>query len=160
RAVFHFIGQTLIRVPRYRIYLVLYCGVGLSVVTASVLRLTVAHRQLHIAISADGLRSAIAIIAFWIVAGLRSAFVSPGNQRASWDSRPAHGTPPASATPLHRLQATKIWTLAAALAITIASLLASRVIASPELLTYTSTAAQLLVAIGLCLLLTDAFFLN
>ena len=38
RAVFHFIGQTLMRVPRYRIYLVLYGGVGLSVVTAMVLR--------------------------------------------------------------------------------------------------------------------------
>ena len=38
RAVFHFIGQTFFRVPRYRIYLVLYGGVGLSVVAATVLR--------------------------------------------------------------------------------------------------------------------------
>ena len=41
RAIFHFIGQTLLRVPRYRIYLVLYGGVGLSVVVATVLRFTI-----------------------------------------------------------------------------------------------------------------------
>ena len=38
RAVFHFINQTLLRLPRYRIYLVLYGGVGLSVLMATVLR--------------------------------------------------------------------------------------------------------------------------
>ncbi len=41
RAVFHFINQTLMRVPRYRIYLVLYGGVGLSVMIATVMRLSV-----------------------------------------------------------------------------------------------------------------------
>ena len=35
RAVFHFISQSLLRVQRYRIYLVLYGGVGLSVVVAT-----------------------------------------------------------------------------------------------------------------------------
>ncbi|HVU48239.1 MAG TPA: hypothetical protein VHD85_19075 [Terracidiphilus sp.] len=160
RAVFHFIGQTLIRVPRYRIYLVLYCGVGLSVVTASVLRLTVTHNQLRMAISADGLRSAIAIVVFWVVAGLRSAFVSPGNQRASWVFRIVHGNPPTFTTALDRLQAAKTWTFTIALAVTIAAQFASRLIAPPELLTAASTTAQFLVAIALCLLLTDAFFLH
>ena len=160
RAVFHFIGQTLIRVPRYRIYLVLYCGVGLSVVTASVLRLNVVHNHLRITISTDGLRSAIAIVAFWIIAGLRSAFVSPGNQRASWVFRIVHGNPPAFTTALNRLQAAKSWTLAAALVLTLTAQLTSRLIAASELLTAASTTAQLLVAIALCLLLTDLFFLN
>ena len=44
RAVFHFISQTLLRVQRYRIYLVLYGGVGLSVVVAALFALTVVHR--------------------------------------------------------------------------------------------------------------------
>ena len=160
RAVFHFIGQTMLRVPRYRIYLVLYGGVGLSVVAASVLRLTVAHKHLHMAVSADGLRSAIAIVAFWVVAGLRSAFVSPGNQNASWVFRIVHGNPPALAPALDRLQAAKTWVLACALAVTCGALLASRAIAPPELLTVSSAAAQALIAVALCLLLTDVFFLH
>jgi len=45
RAVFHFINQTLLRLPRYRIYLVLYGGVGLSVLIATVLRLDVDHAE-------------------------------------------------------------------------------------------------------------------
>jgi hypothetical protein len=160
RAVFHFIGQTLVRVPRYRIYLVLYGGVGLSVITASVLRLIVVHKHLHIAISADGLRSAIAIVAFWVVAGLRSAFVSPGNQRASWIFRIVHGNPPGYASALGQLRAAQTWTLASALTVTLAALAASRAIAPAELLTAPAVAAQLLIAIALCLLLTDVFFLN
>src|SRR6202041_116403 len=94
RAVFHFISQTLLRVQRYRIYLVFYGGVGLSVVVATVLRLTVTHGEVRIAISSDGIRAAIAIIAFWTIAGLRMAFVSPGNRQGSWAFRIAHGRPP------------------------------------------------------------------
>lgn len=160
RGVFHFIGQTLIRVPRYRIYLVLYCGVGLSVVTASVLRFSLMHSHLRIAISADGLRSAIAVVAFWIVVGLRGAFISPGNQSASWIFRIVHGNPPSYASALDRLQAAKTWTLACSLAVTLGALLASRAIAPAELLTAPATAAQLLTVIALCLLFTDVFFLN
>jgi hypothetical protein len=160
RAIFHFIGQTLLRVPRYRIYLVLYSGVGLSVVVASVLRFTVVHNQVRTEISADGLRTAIAIIAFWIVAGLRTTFVSPGNQRGSWAFRIVHGNPPGFTPALDRLQAAKLWVFACALVITIASLLASRAIAPAPLLTTPATAAQILVAVSLCLLLTDVFFLH
>ena len=94
RAVFHFIGQTLVRVPRYRIYLVLYGGVGLAVVAAGIVRFTVDHNQVRVEISADGLRAATAIVAFWVIAGLRMAFVSSGNQRGSWVFRVVHGSPP------------------------------------------------------------------
>lgn len=160
RAVFHFIGQTLLRVPRYRVYLVLYCGVGLSVVTATVLRFTIVHSQVHLEISADGLRSAIAIVAFWIIAGLRAAFVSPGNQYGSWVFRIVHGNPPDFAHALDRLQAAKLWVFACALVITLAALFASRALAPPQLLAASATAAQVLVAVSLCLLLTDAFFLH
>ena len=78
RAVFHFISETLLRVQRYRIYLVLYGGVGLSVVTAAILRLPVVHQQIRAEVSSDGIRAAVGIMAFWTIAGLRMAFVSPG----------------------------------------------------------------------------------
>src|SRR5271165_3250040 len=97
RGVFHFISQTILRVPRYRIYLVLYFGVGFALVVASILRLDVRRGHLEGAYSADGIRVAIGIIAFWVVAGLRSAFASPGNQQGGWIFRGIHGNPPSYA---------------------------------------------------------------
>jgi hypothetical protein len=57
RAVFHFISQTLTRVLRYRIYLVLYGSVGAAVVAATVLRFEVPHGRLRIEFSTLGIRA-------------------------------------------------------------------------------------------------------
>jgi hypothetical protein len=160
RAVFHFISQTLLRVQRYRIYLVLYGGVGLSVVVASVLRLSVHRGQVRLDISADGVRAAIAIVAFWTIAGLRMAFVSPGNRQGSWAFSIVHGRPPRIDAAMHQLQAAKRWTLLCAGLITLAAMAVFRVLAPAELRTWPATASLLLIAAGLCLLLTDALFLS
>jgi hypothetical protein len=160
RSVFHFISQTLLRVQRYRIYLVLYGGVGLSVVVASVLRLAVVHGQVHFEISADGIRAAIAIVAFWTIAGLRMAFVSPGNRQGSWVFRIVHGRPPHLDIAMQLLQAAKLWVLLWAGLITFAAFLVFRALAPAELLTWPATASLLLIAAALCILLTDALFLN
>jgi hypothetical protein len=160
RAVFHFISQTLLRVQRYRIYLVLYGGVGLSVVVASVLRLTVARGQVRVAISPDGIRAAIAIVAFWTIAGLRMAFVSPGNRQGSWVFRIVHGRPPHLDTALQLLQAAKLWVLLWAGLVTFGAFLVFRAFAPPELLTWLATASLLLIAAAMCLLITDVLFLN
>jgi hypothetical protein len=160
RAVFHFISQTLLRVPRYRIYLVLYGGVGLSVVVASVLRLSVEHGHVQMEISADGVRAAIAIVAFWTIAGLRMAFVSPGNRQGSWAFRIVHGRPPNLSTATHLLVTAKLWALFCASVITLCAALFLRALAPPELRTWPATASLLLLAAGLCLLLSDALFLN
>lgn len=160
RAVFHFISQTILRVPRYRIYLVLYCGVGFSLVVASILRLQVHAGRLHAAFSADGIRLAIGIIAFWIVAGLRSTFASPGNQQGGWIFRAIHGKPPEYGAARHELQAATLWAFVAAAAVTLAAIGAFQWIAPEELRTWPSLVAQVLTGLGLCLVLTDAFFLN
>jgi len=160
RAVYHFISQTLLRVQRYRIYLVLYGGVGLSVVVASVLRLNVAHGQVSVEISADGIRAAIAIVAFWTIAGLRMAFVSPGNRQGSWVFQIVHGRPPALATALQLLNAAKLWVLLWAGLITFGALLVFRAFAPAELRTWPAAASAVLIAAGICLLLTDAMFLT
>jgi hypothetical protein len=160
RAVFHFISQTLLRVQRYRIYLVLYGGVGLSVVVASVLRLSVHHGQVRFEVSADGVRAAIAIVAFWTIAGLRMAFVSPGNRQGSWAFSIVHGRPPRIDAAMHQLQTAKHWTLLCAGLITLAALAVFRALAPAELLTWPATASLLLIAAGLCLLLTDALFVS
>ena len=83
RAVFHFISQSLLRVQRYRIYLVLYGGVGLSVVVATIVRLTVIHGQPRIEIGPDGLRASVGIVAFWTIAGVRTALFLPAISRAA-----------------------------------------------------------------------------
>ena len=160
RAVFHFISQTLLRVQRYRIYLVLYGGVGVSVVAASILRLSVVHQQVRMGISSDGIRAAIGIVAFWLISGLRMAFVSNGNEQGSWVFRIVHGRPPQFNAATEQLRAAQIWVLLWALIVTCGACLAFRVFAPAELLTLPATASQLLVAAGMCLLLTDILFLN
>ncbi|MGA2048146.1 MAG: hypothetical protein ABSG96_10660 [Terracidiphilus sp.] len=159
RAVFHFISQTLLRVPRYRIYLVMYGGVGLSVLIASVLRLIVAHGQVHVEVSPDGIRAAIAIVAFWTIAGLRMAFVSPGNRQGSWAFRIVHGRPPELETAMHQLRAAKLWVLLWAAITTFGTLLALRPFTPSELLTWPATASLFLIAAGMCLFITDLLFL-
>jgi hypothetical protein len=160
RAVFHFIGQTLLRVPRYRIYLVLYGGVGLSVVAASVLRSSMAGEHLRLGISGDGIRVSIGIVAFWVIAGLRTAFVSSGNQQGSWVMHIVHGRPPHFQAAIEELLAAKVWVMLCAGAVTLATMGLLRLVAPAEVLVPRATAAQLLVAAGLCVLLTDAFFMN
>jgi hypothetical protein len=160
RAVFHFISQTVMRVQRYRIYLVLYGGVGLSILIASVLRLTVVHGQVRVETSPDGMRAAIGIAAFWSIAGLRTAFVSPGNQQGSWVFRIVHGRPPQLTTAMQQLQAAKLWTFLASLIVTLGICIAFRAIAPPQLLTWPAVASQSLIAAGMCLLLTDLLFLS
>ena len=160
RAVFHFISQTLLRVQRYRIYLVLYGGVGLSVVVATILRLTVVYGQVRMEVSADGIRAATAIVAFWTIAGLRMAFVSPGNQQGSWIFRIVHGRPPYFLAAMEQLLGAKVWVLLWGAIVTFGALIAFRAVAPPELLTWPATLSQLLIAAAMCLLLTDVFFLN
>jgi hypothetical protein len=155
RAIFHFITQTLLRVQRYRIYLVVSGGVAFSFVAAILLRLHVRYGHVHIDVSSDGIRAAIPIMAFWTIAGLRMAFVSPGNQQGGWIFRTTQGKPT-----LDQLLAAKIWVFVWGLLVTLGVAVALRAISPPELRGLRATASQVLVAAGLCLLLTDIFFLR
>jgi hypothetical protein len=160
RAVFHFISQSLMRVQRYRIYLVLYGGVGLSIIVAVVVRMIVVHGKPHMEVSPDGMRAAVGIVAFWTIAGLRMALVSPSNQQGSWVFRIVHGRPPEFRTAMEELLGAKVWVLMWGLVVTFGACAAFRIIAPPQLLTWPATASLLLIAAGLCLLLTDVLFLN
>jgi hypothetical protein len=160
RSIFHFISQTTLRVPRYRIYLVLYGGVGLSVVAASILRFTANHQQISTEVSADGIRAAVSIVVFWIIAGLRMAFISSGNHRGRWIFRIVHGNPPDVRTLTEQLTAAKVWVLLWTVIATLGLCLIFRAIAPAELLSARAIAAQIFVAASMVLLLADAFFLN
>lgn len=160
RAVFHFISQTILRVPRYRIYLVLYGGVGLSVVAATLLRFTVVHQQIHVDVSGDGIRAVFGVIVFWIVAGLRMAFFSSGNQRGRWVYRVLQGNPPDLPTATQQFSAIKTWVLLWSLITTVVAALVLHAIAPAELAEWRAFGAEALLAIGLCVLLADVFFLD
>lgn len=160
RAVFHFINQTLLRVPRYRIHLVLCGGVGLSVLIATVLRLEVIHGRLQAEASADGIRTAVGIVAFWVTVGLRSAFVSSGNQRGNWIFRFTHGKPAHFDAAIEELLASKVWVLLCSAAVTLGVVGLLRLVAPVELRSWAATAAQTLVGLGVCVILTDAAFAN
>ncbi len=128
RAIYHFISQTLPRVQRYRIYLVMYGGLGLSLIVATVLRLSIWQGQVHIEISPNGLRAAIPMAAFWTIAGLRMAFVSPGDPRGRWIFRAIRGRPESE-----QLAATKTWILIWAIIVTLAIVMAVHGLVSPKL---------------------------
>jgi hypothetical protein len=160
RAVFHLISQTIARVTRYRIYLVLYGGVGVSIVIATILRVTVVNHQVVVKSSSDGIRSAIGIVSFWTIAGLCTALGSPGDQRASWVFRAAHGPHPRFAVAKEILSAAKRWVLLWGLIVTFGACLAFYLVTPMEFRAWQATGSQLLVGCGTCLLLTDFFFLH
>jgi hypothetical protein len=160
RAIFHYITQTLFRVPRYRIYLVLYGGAGLAIAIAGILRFSVVREHVQALVSVDGLRASIGIAAFWAVAGLRLAFLSPGNRQGRWIFDFVHGRPPELRAGLEQLRAARIWALVFVAGVTGATFLIDCAIAPPELLSWRAIAAEALVASGMCLILTDLFFLH
>jgi uncharacterized membrane protein YwzB len=155
RGIYHFISYGLLRTQRHRVYLAMYSGLGLALLIACVALLKLAHGHLSLALSADGLRAAVPIAAFWTIAGLRSAFLSPMDRRGSWVFRVILGKPG-----VEQLAATTLWILPCVLLLTLGMVTLISLVAAPELHDWRSAVSQTVVAIGLCLLLTDALFLK
>jgi hypothetical protein len=155
RGIFHFIGQTLTRTPRHRVYLAMYGGLGLALVTSFALIFQLGHGGVRLALSTEGLRAAVPIISFWTVAGLRAAFLGPADRRVNWIFRIIHGKPGWDES-----AATRMWVLLWALTLTLGSIALARLIAPPDLRDWKEFGIQLFSGASLCLLLTDAFFLN
>ena len=155
RGIYHFISCSLLRTQRHRVYMAMYGGLGLALLVACTVLLRLAHGQLGFALSADGLRAAVPIAVFWTIAGLRTAFLSPADKRGSWIFRVILGKP-ASA----HLATTTLWILPLVLGLTLGMIAIIHRVAPPDLLGWKSVTCQALVAIGLCLLLTDAMFLK
>lgn len=155
RAVWHFIGQNLLRVPRYRMVLVMYGGAGAALVFAAVMRIRLSHGQIAFVFSPEGLRAAIPILAFWTVSGLRSTFLAPADQRGRWIFRVVAGKPR-----LPQVQAAQRWVLIWTLLLTLSAAAWTCTAGPPSSHTLRFAAGQTLVAVALSVLLTDAFFLN
>ena len=155
RGIYHFISYSLLRTQRHRVYLAMYGGLGLALLAACAVLLKLGHGHLSFALSPDGLRAAVPIAAFWTIAGLRTAFLSPTDKRGSWVFRVILGRPGAA-----QLETTTLWILPCALVLTLGLVVLTGLVGPPELLGWRSTMSQVLVAVGMCLLLTDALFLK
>ena len=152
-AMWRFIGQTLLRVQRYRIYLVMYGGLGVALVSASVLRFAASQGQLRLEISADGLRAAVPIVAFWTIAGLRSCFLAPSDRQGMWVFRIIRGRPDYA-----QLVVAKHWALICAGLFTSAVVILGRNADPVQFSTWRIESVQWVTTTGLCVLLADIFF--
>ena len=155
RAVHHFISQTLFRSQRHRLYLAMYAGVGIALACVWILALRVEGNHIRIAISTTGVRLAVPAIAFWIVAGLCTSLLSPADPAGSWVFRLIHGKAASD-----HLSATKLWVLLWAMTMTLGAVAVLQIISYPELRAPRELVTQVVVAAGICLLLTDAFSLQ
>ena len=155
RAVWHFIGANLLRVSRYRMYLVMYGGVGGALVLASILRTQINGAHLRFLLSPQGLRVAIPVTVFWTVSGLHTTFLSTSDQQGRWVFRVISGQ-----AGFQQLRAATRWVCLWSIGLS-GMLVLIAYVAMPALFdSWRITATQLLVVSGLSLLLTDAFFLQ
>jgi hypothetical protein len=154
RGVYHFISQTLMRGARNRVYLSMYAGLGLALIVAGTVTFRIAHGRLELAFSTYGLLSAIPIVVFWVVSGLRVALRATVDAPASWLFRIIDRHPQPD-----YVRATHRWVLLRALLIACAAVLLGAWL-KPSLAAPPAIAAQAVIASALCLLLTDAFSLR
>jgi hypothetical protein len=155
RAIWQFIGQNLLRVPRYRMVLVMYGGTGAALVLATVTRANLLHGRIALVFSPDGLRATVPIVAFWTVSGLRSTFMAPADQRGRWIFRVILG----KAGPA-QVGAAQRWVFLWSALLSLSAAGCVWRFCGPASQGWRCGAGQVLVALGLSLLLTDVFFLN
>jgi hypothetical protein len=155
RGIYHFISCSLLRTQRHRVYMAMYGGLGLALLFACTVLLELSHGHLGFALSPDGLRATVPIAAFWTIAGLRTAFLSPADRRGGWIFRVILGKPSST-----QLDTTVLWILPCVLGLTLGMVALINRLAPVELRGWKPFACLALIAIGLCLLLTDALFLK
>jgi hypothetical protein len=155
RAVYHFISQTLLRSPRHRLYLAIYAGMGIALACVWVIAIQVQDDRIRIAVSTAGVRLAVPALAFWIVAGLSTSLLSPANPAGSWVFRLIHGRASSA-----QLRATRHWVLFWSIATALGTVAVLKFVSYPELRGLRQSLTQVFVAVGVCLLLSDAFSLQ
>jgi hypothetical protein len=155
RAIFHFISQTILRSQRQRVTLAMFGGLSIALTLAEMLVVRVAPGHVRPALLPGGIRSAVPIMAFWTVVGLRSVLSAPVDRRGAWLFGVLIGRP----RPGH-LAGTRIWITLWSLIVTLGTVLFLYALSPVSLKTYNITAGQLIVAAGVSLLLADIFLLS
>lgn len=155
RAVFHFVAQTLSRLQRLHLYLAMYAGLGLALVISGIVVFQISGEHVRIFASAYGVRLAVPVLAFWAVAGLRTALLAPLGRQGRWIFRVIRGRPQAE-----ELRGAETLIRTTSTVLTLAAVAGLHLLAPAEIRGGTVTLGQVIVAAGLCVVLTDLFFLT
>jgi hypothetical protein len=84
RATFHFIGNTILRSPRHRLFLATYAGIAMAIAIATLVRIGARPGAPVVMFVASGLLAIPLSMSFFAVTGLRAAFNLPAELRANW----------------------------------------------------------------------------
>ena len=149
RALFHFITQTISRISRYHVYIAVYFGVGLASCFASALAIEMKGQKLHFIASTAGLHAVMPLLLFWIIVGLRGAFLLPADLSARWIFRMV-AIDPSTAVSVAK---TWVWICSLPVIFAVIGVLALQGWG------YRLLSIQLVYGVGSSLLLTEASFL-
>jgi hypothetical protein len=155
RAIYHFISQTILRVPRLRLYLTMYVGVALALAISGALNLVIHHRHVQFHCSEWGLRAAMVLLAFLLVMGIRTAMSAPVALQGSWIFLVVHGRP----LPEH-MRAVFVWVGVVVSAAVLAVTAVVEVLAPPAMHAGLAVMTQVLVGVGISVLLSRALLLR
>ena len=89
RAVYYFIGQTMARSLKHRLFLAVYLAVGLSIGVIGIATFRHDHGFVTASISREGLRALPLLITFFVLSGLRASFQFPMELASNWVFRTA-----------------------------------------------------------------------
>ena len=152
RAIFHFISQTILRAQRQRVMLAMYGGLGLALTLSDMLVFRVGGGHVRLILRSSGIRSAIPVMVFWTVAGLRSVLSSPIDRRGAWLFRVIIGRPNAG-----HFGGTRVWVTLWATVIGLVTAIVLHALSPVSLQSHFTALGQLLIAIGVSFLLADIF---
>ncbi len=150
RAIFHFVGQTMMRAQKQRLMLAMYGGLGLALALARTVTLRSGSGHVAIQMLPGGAREAVPIVAFWVVAGLSTVIASPVDRRGAWLFRVISGR----AQPEHLVGATLFVGLWAAM-ISVATALLMYCLTPTAMRGPAVLASQLITAVGGSIILAD-----
>jgi hypothetical protein len=155
RAIFHFISQTILRAQRQRVMLAMYGGLGVALALSDLLVFRVSGGHVRPILLPSGIRTAIPVMVFWTVAGLRSVLTSPVDRRGAWLFHVIIGRPKA----VH-FAGTRIWVTLWAAIIGLTTAVGLHALSPQSLGSRLTSLDQLLIAIGVSLLLADIFLFS
>jgi hypothetical protein len=150
RAVFHFISQTILRSQRQRVSIAMFGGLSLAIALAQMVVLRAEPGRVYIALLPLGIRSAIPIMVFFTVIGLRSVLSAPVDRRGSWLFGALIGRPRSN-----HLAGATTWITLLALIVSVGTALLLHTLSPVSMKIPRITLSQLLVAAGLSFLLSD-----
>jgi hypothetical protein len=150
RAIFHFINQTILRSQRQRVTLAMFGGLSVALALAQMVVLNFAPGRIPLSLLPAGIRSAVPIMVFFTIVGLRSVLSAPVDRRGSWLFGVLIGRPQSG-----HLAGTSIWVTLWALIVSLGTALLFHTLSPASMKAPRTTTGQLLIAVGLSVLLSD-----